>query len=68
MRKIARSTRRNFNSVKRSQTTDKIFLAPSIVDVKLKNSKPVDNCNHFVVEWQMEDGIKDPKRRWEFSK
>lgn len=64
MRRIART---NFKSMQRSQKTEKIFLAPSIADVKLKNSKPASNCDPFIVDWQMEDLLKNSKRKIQFS-
>jgi len=67
MKRISRTTRQNFNSLQRSQNTEKIFLAPSVVDVKLRNSKPAYDNDNFIVDWQMEDALKNPKRSREFS-
>lgn len=64
MRRIVRT---NLKSMQRSQKTEKIFLAPSIADVKLINSKPTDNCDQFIVEWQMENLLKTSKKKIEFS-
>ena len=64
MKRIART---NFKSMQRSQKAEKIFLAPSIADVKLKDSKPVSNSDQFIVDWQMENLLRNSKRKVEFS-
>ena len=58
MKGIKRTTKRNFDSVQRSQSTETFFLGPSIVEIKT-TEKEQNNPVHFVVDWQLDNAKRD---------
>lgn len=58
MKRIQRTTKKNFDSVQRRQSTETLFLAPSIVEMKTIE-KAQNNPVYFVVDWQLDDAKQD---------